>query len=75
MQKFLIYTGLIALAVVLILVIGLVAAWPVMWIVNYLFAPSALLAVFGTPTLGYWKAYWLFFFFGLAFKSSSSSSS
>lgn len=66
--------GVIVLVVVIVGVLALLLAFPTMWLVNYLFAPSALAAVFGTPAIGFWKAFWLNFFFGVAFKSSSSSS-
>ena len=57
-----------------ILVFALLLALPTMWIVNYLFTESALVAVFGTPSLSFGKALALNLFFGIAFKSSSSSS-
>lgn len=48
-----------------ILLFALVGAFPVICIINYVFTPTTLVMVFGTATLGYWKAYWLFVFFGM----------
>lgn len=59
---------------VLIAVVGLLLAFPVMWLVNWLFVPSLLLAVFGTAQLTFWKAYGLLVLSGLLFKSTNSSS-
>jgi hypothetical protein len=61
--------------IVLVVVIGLLLAFPVMWLVNFLFAPSALLVVFGTVKLGFWQAYGLLVLAGLLFKSSSTTGS
>jgi hypothetical protein len=52
---------LIVLAVVLFAVVG---AYPTKWIVNYLFAPGLLTTVFGTPSIGFVKAFFLNLFFG-----------
>ena len=67
--------GAVVFFAAIVFVVALVLAYPTMWLVNYLFAPSALVAVFGTAAIGFWKAFWLNFFFGVAFKSSASSSS
>jgi hypothetical protein len=48
-------------------------AFPTMWMVNYLFAPSALIAVFGHAHLTFWNALWLNVLCGLLFKGSSTS--
>lgn len=42
-----------------------------MYLVNYLFAPSFLLAVFGVTHLTFWRAFWLAFLCGMLFKSFS----
>lgn len=55
--------------------IGFLMAYPVMWMCNYLFAPSALQAVFGVSRMDFWKALELSVLCSLLFKSSSSSSS
>jgi hypothetical protein len=62
-------------AVGLLLIIALLMALPVMWTVNYVFSDAALIAVFGAPAIGFWKALWLNFVCGILFKSSSRSSS
>jgi len=65
---------LVALGIVaLIVVIAVVIALPVMLIVNYLFAPAVLTAVFGVSQLTFWKAFWLAILTGLLFKSSNTS--
>jgi hypothetical protein len=50
-------------------------AYPVKWLVNYVFAPGVLVSLFGTPQIGFWQALALTFLCGILFKSSSSSSS
>ncbi len=52
----------VAKTVIGLLVFGLFAlatAWPTKWMVNYVFSPSALMAVFGVSQLTFWKAFWL----------------
>ena len=46
---------------------ALLFTFPVMWAINYIFAPSALLAIFGTSQIAFWKTFalawtvgWLF---------------
>jgi len=63
METFLKSIGTIAL----IFVLALILNYPLMWAVNYLFASSFLLAVFGVAELTFWKTYvlsvvlgWLF---------------
>jgi hypothetical protein len=51
-------------------VLGLLVAFPVMWLWNWL-APT----VFHLPLLTYWQAYGLYLLCAILFKSSSSSSS
>jgi len=55
---FLGFIGLVALLATL-------GAYPTKWVVNYLFSPSALLAVFGTAKIGFWQALALNFITGL----------
>ena len=50
----------------------LLGAYPTMWITNYLFPESTLIAVFGIPALTFWKAFWLNFLCAGLFKSSAS---
>ena len=74
METILKVIGAVVLVVAIVGGLSLLAAYPTMWLINYLFAPSALVTVFGTTSIGFWKAFWLNFFFGIAFKSSHSSS-
>jgi hypothetical protein len=55
----------------LIIGLALLLAFPTMWIVNYLFAPSALMAVFGVAKFGLIRALIFNIFTGLVFKSYS----
>jgi hypothetical protein len=61
--------GVFALA----LGLGLLFAFPVMWLTNYLFAPALLLKVFGVARLTFWKAYWFSVFMSWMVKSSPTS--
>ena len=61
----------ICLVVAFIVGLSLLMALPMMWLVNYLFSPSALLAVFGMAKIGFWKAFWLNFFLGWFVRASS----
>jgi hypothetical protein len=63
--------GTVVLAFVVIAVVAIIIAYPVMWLVNYLVTPSALIAVFGLPALTFWKAFWLNFLCATLFKSTS----
>lgn len=67
--------GAIVLVVVIVFVLALIMAFPVMWLMNYLFAPSFLTMVFGISQMTLWKAFWFNFFMGLAIRSSCSHSS
>lgn len=53
--------------------VGLLLAWPLMLILNYLFTPSVLFAIFGIGQLTFWKTYWLSVAAGLLFGSHSTS--
>jgi hypothetical protein len=69
METFLKIVGLVVLLFVIVAVVAAIMAVPMMLLVNYVFSPTALIAVFGGP-IGYWKAFWLIFLCGLLFKSS-----
>lgn len=61
-------------AVILIFVmagLALVMGYPTKWIVNYLFASTFLVKVFGVAKLTFWKAFWLNWLSGILFKSST----
>lgn len=69
-MKTLIYgIGVVFLAVVLVAVIGLVAALPVMLLWN-----AVVPDVFSLPAITYWQAYALYFLCYLLFSHTSSSS-
>lgn len=56
----------------LLFVLGLLFAYPVMWLVNYLFTPAVLTAVFGVAKISVWQAWALNLLSGFLFKSTSS---
>lgn len=60
--------------VLVICLICALAGYPVMLLTNYLFSPDFLIYVFGTPEIGFWKAFWLAVFAAIMFKGSSSKS-
>lgn len=62
------------LILILAVVIVLLAAFPMMWMINWLFAPSFLTFVFGMAKLGYWQTLVLECVAGALFKSTTSSS-
>jgi hypothetical protein len=59
----------------LIGVVAVLLALPVMWLLNYALAPSALVAVFGVAKIGIWKALGISTLSALLFKSYSSTKS
>lgn len=54
-----------------ILVIAAVLAFPIMWLVNYLFTPTLLSAIFGTAQIDFWQALCLSLLCASLFKSRS----
>lgn len=50
------FLGAIVLVFGVVAVVVVVGAYPTKWVFNYLFSPSALTAVFGTPSIGFWQA-------------------
>lgn len=52
--------------------IGLLLAWPLMLILNYLFTSSVLFSLFGIAQLTFWKTYWLSVAAGLLFGARAS---
>ena len=54
--KIIVYTGVLIVALLAIVAIAFVFAYPTMWAVNYLFAPSFLTFVFGTAKIGLVKS-------------------
>jgi len=60
--------------IVMLVILGLLFAYPTMWIVNWLFAPTFLKFVFGTSALTVWQAWALNILSGFLFKSTSTKS-
>ncbi len=56
-----------------ILGLSLLFAWPMMFAINYTFAPSLLVLIFGGP-LTFWKAWTFSFIVGALFNRGTSSS-
>jgi phosphate/sulfate permease len=67
--------GAVVLVVVIVFVLSALMAYPVQLMVNYIFTDSVRVALFGTPILGFWKAFWLTSLCGFLFKGTSSSNS
>ena len=70
MEKFLtgLFIGLIGAVVVavVLLVVGVLYAFPVMWIWNWMMPE-----LFALPALSFWQAFWGTFLCGLLFKNTS----
>ena len=69
--------GFGAFVLIMVIAVGIcfLAAYPTLWLVNYLITPTVLTAVFGIPALTFWKAFWLNFLCSALFKSTSTSNS
>lgn len=61
-----VFLGVIALSAVM----GLLIAFPVMWLWNWLMPD-----LFHSPVIGYWQAYGIYLLCAILFKSNNSSSS
>ena len=57
MDKFLKAVVFAVFALVMYIVLGVLFAWPTKWLVNYLFTPSVLKALFGVPHVDLWRAF------------------
>lgn len=68
------FIGLVVIGFVLVTGLSLLFAFPTMWLVNYLFTPNVILAIFGVTALTFWKAYWLSVLCSMLFKSVGASS-
>jgi hypothetical protein len=55
----------------LVLIVGLALTYPIMLLINYVFDPVFLTAVFGIAQIGFWKTYCLTLVTGLLFRSST----
>jgi hypothetical protein len=74
MEKFIAAAMVVVIALALLFGLALLMAYPTMWSVNYLFSAQLLFFVFGTAKIGFWQAFVLNMFFGIAFNQNSSSS-
>ena len=70
-ENFLKMLGGFVLFLVFMVLVGLLTGFPIKWMVNYLFTPATLTALFGVAQLTFWKAFWLAFLCLALFKSSS----
>jgi hypothetical protein len=50
---------------ILIVLLSFLLVYPTMWMINYLFAPTALIAVFGVAKLSFWRTFFVELLFGL----------
>jgi hypothetical protein len=75
METFIKYISIAVVVLLLLLGITTLFAWFVQLLVNYLFTPATLTAVFGMAKLTLWRAWCLSFLSSLLFKSFSTSSS
>jgi hypothetical protein len=69
--------GAVATIVAVLFVVAIVlviVTWPLMLLINWLFAPSLLLAIFGVSHLGFWQTWALMFICSVLFGKSTSSS-
>jgi hypothetical protein len=73
MDKVLGAIGAVVVVVVIVAIVCLLMGYPTMWLMNYLFAPTALQAVFGIAQMTFWKAFWLNILAGILIKSTSAS--
>ena len=75
LTKFLL--GTIGTVFVICLIIGgaVLMAYPVKWLVNYVFTDGVRLALFGVVKISVWKAFFLNMLCGFLFKSTASVSS
>lgn len=71
MDKFLVLSLAVLGAVVLVVGLGLLFAYPLMCLTNYLFAASFLMTVFGIAKLTFWKAYCLSVLASWLFKTTT----
>lgn len=64
------YVGIGVTFIAIVVGVSLILAFPTMWCVNYLIAPSVLTALFGVSKLTLFKAWCLDFVIGL-FRSTT----
>lgn len=73
METFFKALGMLVGAAVVVAIFGTLFAYPTKWVVNYLFSPGALNAVFGVARFDFWHAL-AFNFFAGNFRGISTSS-
>jgi len=73
MEKFLKSVGIGISALIIATLLATLSAWFVMLLINWLFTPTALMAVFGVAKIGFWKAWGISFLTSMLFKSTGSS--
>jgi hypothetical protein len=64
--------GALVIFLAALLGLGMLMAYPTMWIVNYLFTAQLLTFVFGVAKIGFWQAFVLNMFFGTALPRTAS---
>lgn len=74
MEKFLVFLGLVVFVIAVVTGLGLLFAFPVKWLINYLFTKTLLTAIFGVEQVSVWKAFWLNVLIGLTIGRPSTSS-
>jgi hypothetical protein len=71
MQKFLTAVGAFTVGILFVIGIATLGAYPTKWVVNYLFTPGVLIALFGISQLTFWKALALNFIAASLFKGAN----
>ena len=73
METFFKVVGAIVSVLGLVVIVSILGAYPIKWLMNYLFTSSTLYAVFGVYSFTVWRALWLGVLCGFLFKGSGSS--
>jgi len=71
MEKIFIGIGLFVVAITIALVMGLLLAFPLMWLWNYLVTTEVTKLLFGVDKLTFWRSLALLWLCGFLFKSSN----
>jgi len=71
MKKIFIGIGLFVVSMILCLGIGLLLAFPLMWLWNYLVTTEVTKLLFGVDKLTFWRSLALLWLCGFLFKSSN----
>ena len=66
--------GVFTLAMLLIVAVSVIGAYPTKWLVNYVLAPQFIYFVFGVTKIGFWKALGTNVLASSLFKSTTTSS-